>query len=186
MKCLSFNDILKTIQGYQHKKEEDLTSQEKRGWKELQEFIWCRSFVDYLKTTFGFQYEEICKYYGLEDKGVDIILHSKITSEPDIHIQLTHANEYDMRPIAKVSIKDVDISGNCIVGAVVHKCSDYCERKIDTKNIILLIQGIDESTKIDDLVKNFSFLKIFENLPCFKGVYYTTHKSVYPLKKMVL
>jgi|GEM_PF-4822208 len=183
MECFNLDDINNEIQGYRYKKEDNLNRDEKRRWKELQEFNWTIIFSNYLKT-FGLEYNELVKDKSKEGLGIDIILKSSKNC-PEISLQLTHANEYDMRPDVlanQVSIKNIDTSGNCIINAAVRKCDNYCNRKIDTKKIILLIQGADESTKIDDLAKDHSFLRIFENIPCFRGIYYVKPTQVYTLK----
>ncbi len=176
MECLSFDDIDKKISDYNPSIKPELTTGENQRWQKLQEFRWARSFAEYLKRD----YQELCKEENLEDQAIDIILRSKNTNIPDLSVQLIHANEYDMR--RGFNFKNIDVSGNCIVGAAVHKCRKYCDRKVNTKEIILLIQGVDESTKIEDLVKDPSFLRIFESLPCFRGIYYITDRKVHKLK----
>ena len=183
MEVLNIKDLEKEIKKYDPQIKPILTAKEKARWKELQELNWSKIFVDFLKTKFNIQYELIGKNLELEGEGEDVFLQSKNKNLSNIHIQLTHANEYDMEPTNK--IKDVNVSGNCIIGAAVGKCSHYCENRINTEEIILLIQGIDESTKIKDLSEEASFLKIFKSIPCFKGIYYITPNQVYPLKEAV-
>ena len=182
MNCLSLYDIHKKISSYDPRIKQKLNTKERREWKELQEFIWCKSFVDFLKQEFNLQYDLICKNSKLESEGKDVFLHSNNTSLMDIHVQLTHANEYDMQPEDRISIKRIDISGNCIANAVIHKCQHYCDRRLDTKDLILLVQGTNKSTKLDDLMRDVAFLRIFQTTPCFKGIYYITENQVFVLK----
>lgn len=180
MECLSIIEIDDQIYSYGPIKEEDLTAEDKRRWKILQEFQWGKIFLKYLNGDHGFNYEEICKDDFREEEGEDVVLRSKIATEEDVRIQLVHANEYymDFSP----TIKFGDISGEKIKEAAISKCKKYCERQIDTKNITLLIQGTDVSTQIKDLTGNSLFLDAFKNLRCFNRIYYITSVDTHRLK----
>jgi len=181
MECLNIHDLDKEINSFGSGIKPALTPKEKRRYQELQEFKWCIPFINFIEKDFDLKYSLICKNTRLECKGEDIFLKAEDDLLTDIHIQLTHANEYDMSPTK--SIKKVNISGQCIIDAATCKCNHYCNRNLDTKEIILLIQGIDESTKISDLVNGQDFLKSFNDLKCFKGIYYVTPNQVKVLKK---
>ncbi len=182
MECFNIQNLDSEVSSFDPSIKPELTSEEKRRWKELQEFQWCRPFIDFLKTKAGLQYELICKNSELEGAGEDTYLSTENKNIADIHIQLTHAKEYDMRPSTTDPVKTIDVSGDSVVDSATRKCKHYCDRNVSTKEITLLIQGVDESTTINDLAKSEFFLKKFQDLPCFNGIYYITPNKVLPLK----
>ncbi len=174
MECFKLEDISREIQLFKDREENSLTKLEKRRWKVLQELVWCKPIVDFLNVDC----DKVCKDISLEAQGIDCIIEQ--TNGAKIYLQLVNANDYDMKPTP--GMKEINLSGIPIVGAASKKCLHYCKRGIDMKNIVLLINGNNIGTKIDELVKEASFLREFERLPCFKEIYYITDKGVYCLK----
>ena len=163
-------------------KRNEYSSRRERIPQDIHEFTICEIFAKYLSKETNDNYGNVKKDPNLEDKGVDVILSS--TNGDSIMLQLVHAKDYDMNP--KIINKTINSSGFPIIESAKEKCKKYFEKEIDTSNIILLIEGATVGSSIEDLVNNRAFLKEFQNLKCFKEIYYIHNFNsgcVYPLKR---
>lgn len=154
---------------------------QKRIPKDLHELILCEKLARYIGEKTNISYDDITKDRDLEDQGIDSTIHGSDGSA--INIQVTHCRDYNMNPC--VEIEYVNTSGQPIKEAADEKCKMYCERKVDTKQTILLIEGATVGTFVDDLANDLLFLKFFQELSCFKEIYYAHHFNggfVYPIK----
>jgi hypothetical protein len=144
----------------------------------LNEMLWCKPFAEYINTKYGFSYTMVRKDKDLDTLGIDVILTSENNTESNIElpllIQLTHAREYDMSPVALT--KNVDITGKPILDALQHKCFIYKKRNIDTEKLILIIQGVLEASYIEALKSEEQFMEKVDEYECFDGVYYISDK----------
>ena len=150
--------------------------------QDIHEFSICEIFAKYLSKEKKDDYGDVKKDPSLEEKGVDVIMSS--VKGDFVMLQLVHSRDYDMNP--KTISKEIDSSGFPIIVSAKEKCKKYFEKGIDTSNIILLIEGATIGSSVEDLVKAPEFLKEFQNLRCFKEIYYIHNFNdgyVYPLKR---
>lgn len=178
----SFTEVEEEILSYNSKKEKEFTENEKRRWNTLTEFRWSICFaINYLNKERGLHYEEVAKDNDLENKAIDVTLYSSLFNEEDILIQVVDANEFNQSP--KIRNKSNDFSGGKIIYAVSQKCIKYYKNNVDTKNIVLLIYGVDTSSRIEELHQDHFFLREFQILPYFKNIFYVNPSpKVYQLK----
>lgn len=150
----------------------------------LNEMMWGKPLAEYFNDRYGTNYNDVRKEKALDDDGIDIILSSSVNkNDKDIFIQLTHAREYDMSPSSEVNV--IDTSGVPITDSLEYKCSNYERRGIDTKKIVLVIQGVLNQEDMVPLLERKDFLKPFKETECFDGIYYISDQ-VYPLKELDL
>ena len=148
---------------------------------DIHEFFVCEIFAKHLSAKSSNTYDDVTKDLSLELLGVDVTLTSNQGNS--ILLQLVHAKDYSMNPRDKN--KAVDTSGLPIIEAARDKCKKYSKKGIDTSNIILLIDGANVGSKINDLSHNLGFLRQFQIITCFKEIYYIHNYNggrVYPLK----
>lgn len=148
---------------------------------DIHEFSVCEIFAKYLSNEENRNYDEAEKILNLENMGVDVIL--KSTDGNSVKLQITHPVDHNFNP--KVLQETIDTSGLPIIKAAKDKCEKYTRRGLDTSDIILLLEGFVVGTFIEDLVSNPIFLKKFQDIKCFKKIYYIHNYNsgyVYPLK----
>lgn len=154
----------------------------KRIPQALNEMMWCEPLAVYLNKKYGTHYDDVYKTETLDKVGIDVVLSSKhVKTELPLHIQLTHAREYDMSPQA--SSKEVDLTGKPILDAISYKCEHYLEKGIDPKKLVLIIQGVLPENYVHELMSQNKEKESILHMSCFDGIYYISDK-VYPLVEL--
>jgi hypothetical protein len=163
-------------------KEDIKINLDKRIPKDLHEGILCEPLARFLKKKTGISHDEVVdKDPKLEAQGVDVVL--KRADGVQVKVQVTHCRDHDMRPYPK--IKNINTTGEPIKMSAKEKCDKYCQGLVDTRDIILLIDGATIGSFIQDLMTDESFLKFFRKIPCFKEIYYMhcyDRGEIFPLK----